>query len=179
MWCPYVPKKIECKILMFVSTMLRGCNVFSSTFALQLYVGFRFFTLHVAIFLNLLLIIAKIPKLCREPQIHISPKTAKDSTNLVLGFEYQSAYQCCTFRVAISLGINLVMITGSSCTHFLIFNLHLTFSWVMLVVPLLNLFEHVSCCFMFSMAGIWFSYLNPNWLGYAQHRVDETLKNQL
>jgi hypothetical protein len=117
--------------------MLRGCNVFSSTFALKLYVGFRFFTLNVpiAIFKNLLLIIVEIPKLCweyrksyQQPQIHISPKTAKDSTNLVLGFEYQSAYECCMFKVAISLGINLVMIMGSSCTHFLIFNLHSTFS---------------------------------------------------
>jgi len=144
---------------MFVITMLKGCNVFSSTFALKLYVGFSFFTLNVpiAIFKNLLLIIVKIPKLWweyrkprQQPQIHISPKTAKDSTNLVLGFEYQSAYQCCMFRVAISLGINLVMIMGSSCTHFHIFNLHSTFSWVMLACPLLNLLKHVFCYFMFS-----------------------------
>jgi hypothetical protein len=32
--------------------------------------------------------------------------------------------------------------------------------------------------FCFSMAAIWFSYFNPNSLGYAQHGVDETLKNQ-
>jgi hypothetical protein len=32
--------------------------------------------------------------------------------------------------------------------------------------------------FYFSMAAIWFSYFNPNCLGYAQHGVDETLKNQ-
>jgi len=49
MWCPYVPKKNECKIFMFVTTMLRGCNVLSSTFALKLYIGFRFFTLNVPI----------------------------------------------------------------------------------------------------------------------------------
>ncbi len=29
--------------------------------------------------------------------------------------------------------------------------------------------------FCFSMAAIWFSYFNPNCLGYAQHGVDETL----
>jgi hypothetical protein len=42
-----------------------GCNALSSTFALELYVGFRFFTLNVpiAVFKNLLLIIAEIPKL--------------------------------------------------------------------------------------------------------------------
>ncbi len=45
--------------------MLGGCDVLSSTFALELYVGFRFFTLNVpiAIFLNMLLIIVEIPKL--------------------------------------------------------------------------------------------------------------------
>jgi hypothetical protein len=32
--------------------------------------------------------------------------------------------------------------------------------------------------FYFSMHAIWFSYFNPNCLGYAQHGVDETLKNQ-
>jgi hypothetical protein len=32
--------------------------------------------------------------------------------------------------------------------------------------------------FCFPMAAIWFSYFNPNWLGYAQHGVDETLENQ-
>jgi hypothetical protein len=32
----------------------------------------------------------------------------------------------------------------------------------------------VSLCF--SMAAIWFSYFNPNCLGYTQNGVDETLK---
>jgi hypothetical protein len=32
--------------------------------------------------------------------------------------------------------------------------------------------------FCFSMATIWFSYFNPNCLGYAAHGVDETLKIQ-
>jgi hypothetical protein len=44
-----------------------------------------------------------------------------------------------------------------------------------------SLAEHSSMSlvsFCFSMVAIWFSYFNPNSLGYAQHGVDETLKNQ-
>jgi len=33
----------------------------------------------------------------------------------------------------------------------------------------------VSLCFL--MTAIWFSYFHPNCLGYAEHGVDETLKN--
>ncbi len=38
------------------------------------------------------------------------PKTARDPTRLVLGFEYQSGYQCCVLRVASYPAIHLVMI---------------------------------------------------------------------
>ncbi len=52
-----------------------------------------------------------VPVECqRTLSVCILPKTARDPTRLVLGFKYQSAYQCCVFRVAFSPGINLAMI---------------------------------------------------------------------
>ncbi len=51
-----------------------------------------------------------VPVQYQHTPICISPKMARDPTSLVLGFEYQSAYQCCTFRVAFSPGINLAII---------------------------------------------------------------------
>ncbi len=57
-----------------------------------------------------LVLIHLVPVQNQHTLIYISPKMVRDLTNWVLGFEYQSAYRCCVYKVAIYPGINLAMI---------------------------------------------------------------------
>jgi hypothetical protein len=130
-----------------------------------------------------LVLIHLVPVQNQHTLIYILPKMVRGLTNQVLGFEYLSAYLCCAYKVAIYPGINLAM--------FMCFNLY-PFSYFEFALKLFM--SDVSCSlaepsstslvflfflyasFYFAMAAIWFSYFNPNCLGYAQHGVDETLK---
>jgi hypothetical protein len=83
------------------------------------------------------------------------------------------------FRVAFSPGINLAMIMCFKLYPFSYFEFALNLFMGEVGCSLAELSSMSLVSFCFSMAAIWFSYFNPNWLGYAQHGVDETLKNQL
>ncbi len=116
------------------------------------------------------------------PLVCILPKTTRDPRGLVLGFEYQSAYQCCVFRVAFSPATNLAMIICFKLYPFSYFEfaLYLFMSEVGCSLAELSstslLFLSV---FQWLQSGFCISTLialvmhNMKWIS-----MDETLKNQ-
>ncbi len=93
--------------------------------------------------------IHRVPVQYQHTLICISPKMARDPTSLVLGFEYQSAYQCCTFRVAFSPGINLAMIMCFRLYSFSYFEFALNLFGSEVGCSLAEPSKHVSCFFLF------------------------------
>jgi len=116
------------------------------------------------------------------PLVCILPKTARHLSRLVLGFKYQSAYQCCVFRVAFSPGINLAMIMCFKLYPFSYFEfaLNLFISEVgcscaelsSMSLLFLSVFEWLQSGFRISTL-IALVMHNMEWIS-----MDETLKNQ-
>jgi len=116
------------------------------------------------------------------PSVCILPKTARDLTRLVLGFEHKSGYQCCVFRVAFSPGINLAMIMCFKLYPFSYFEFALN---LFMSEVGCSLAELSSMCLLFLSVFQWLQsgFRKSTLIALVMHNMewismDETLKNE-